>query len=110
MKRDFEPRRRRHSAAEIERILAEYRDGTHTQAEVAVRHGISVGTLGNWLRRAPTGGPVSPPDGDWIEVVSETPAATEAYRIELPGGRALVLGADWRPAAVRELVSLLCQP
>jgi len=103
------PRRRRHSPDVIERIVAEYRGGTSTQREVAERHGICVATLQNWLRKAES---LGSRDGDprWIEVIAEAPASSGSYRIELPRGRALVLGARWRPEEVRQLVSLLSLP
>lgn len=92
----------------IERIVAEYREGTSTQREVAKRHGICVGTLGNWLRRdrRPSTGAAN---HGWLEVVAEAPATAESYRIEVPRGRALVLGPGWRTTEVRQLLGLLTE-
>jgi transposase-like protein len=101
--------RRRHSPREIERIVAQYREGTHTQREIAERHGICVGTLRNWLERAAGNAPKEV-ERNWIEVIAEAPARSATYRIELPGARTLVLGAGWCRDEVRELVNLLCQP
>lgn len=102
------PLRRRHSPEQVARILTEYERGSATQREIAARHGLSVSTLQNWLRRQD--GRVPAPAPGWIEVVAEEPAATGVYRIELPHGRTLVLGAGWRPGEVRELVGVLGQP
>lgn len=102
------PVRRRHSPEQIDQILAEYERGSATQREVAARYAVNVGTIQNWLRRRRRPAPAS---GDgWIEVVAEEPAAAGVYRIELPHGRTLVLGAGWRPGEVRELVGVLGQP
>jgi transposase-like protein len=103
------PQGRRHSAGEIRRIVAQYREGTQTQREIAERHGICVGTLRNWLERTACNSSKSV-EGNWIEVIAEAPASSATYRIELPGARALVLGAGWRRDEVRELVNLLGQP
>ena len=89
--------------------MAEYREGTGTQREVAERHGICVATLQNWLRKSASCGSREA-DQPWIEVIAEAPASSGSYRIELPRGRALVLGARWLPEEVRQLVSLLSQP
>lgn len=102
-------RRRRYSAGEVQRIVAEYREGMRTQREIADQYGVCVGTLRNWLSRT-SSAPPARTDPGWIEVVAEAPSLGTTYRIELPGGRALVLGSGWRTDAVRELVGLLCTP
>jgi transposase-like protein len=79
-----------------------------TQRQLAAQHGISPGTLQNWLRRDREQSGSAPSHG-WLEVVAEAPSPAEAYRIELPRGRALVLGPRWRAAEVRELLSLLTE-
>lgn len=83
-----------------------YQGGSLTQREMAARHGISVGTLQNWLRRHSTGRSVRSGSG-WIEVIPESPRSTDTYRLEFAGDRALVLGPGWRPEEVRELVAIL---
>lgn len=93
----------------MERIVAEYQDGSSTQREIAERHGIGVGTLRNWLRRSEASGSSSS-EQPWIEVIAEAPTSSGTYRIELPQGRALVLGTRWRLEEVRQLVGLLSQP
>lgn len=106
--RSLSPRHRR-SPDEIQQILNEYRQGTLTQRQVAEANGVSVATLQNWLRRDPA--PARRVGGEWIEVVTEparTPAGT--YRLEHPSGCTLVLGTGWRPAEVRELLTLLSRP
>ena len=100
------PVRRRHAPEQVAGILAEYERGPATQREIADRHGVSVGTIQNWLRRRER--QVSASGNGWIEVVAEEAAAAGAYRIELPNGRTLVLGVGWRAGEVRELVGLLC--
>jgi transposase-like protein len=99
---------RRHSAEEISRILEQYRSGSCTQRDLAERHGVCVATIQNWLRRSRHD--VIPHPNDWIEVVAERTPMAESYRIELPNGRALVLGAEWRSTRVRELLETLSQP
>lgn len=89
--------------------MADYERGMENQREIATRHGISPGTLQNWLRRQRSSSKRES-DDPWIEVVAETPTPAAAYWIEFPGGRALVLGNGWRPNAVLELLSLLSRP
>ena len=87
----------------------EYQGGSLTQREMAARHGISVGTLQNWLRQQRSGKPERSGPG-WIEVIPESPTAKDIYRLEFPGGQVLVLGPGWRPEEVRALVGILRLP
>jgi transposase-like protein len=97
-------RRPRRSSAEIQRIVGEYRSGSHTQREFAQSQGICVATLQNWLRKEPAkaGTPT-----EWIEVVASERVKAGNYRIELSGNRTLVLDSDWQPSRVRELIRIL---
>lgn len=98
-------RRRRHTQEEIAAIVARYRRGEATQQDLARHHGICVGTLQNWLRKhAPRS---SASEDHWIELIPEVPKGGSSYRIEFPGGPALVLGSGWQAAEVRELVQAL---
>ena len=97
-------RRRRHGAAEIARIVRTYQAGSVTQRQLATEHGISVGTLQNWLRRHRTD---QGTEGEWVEVVAGPPVAAGRYRIEFPKGAVLVLTEDWREERVRVLAQIL---
>jgi DNA-binding transcriptional regulator YiaG len=99
-------RRQRRTAEEIQSALAEYQGSSLTQRQFAESRGISVATLQNWLRKARSA-PAEQSQSQWIEVVpSDKPRAAQ-YRIELPGSKALVLGNDWEPTVVRDLLQLL---
>lgn len=96
---------RRHTQEEIKAIVARYRRGEATQRDLAGHHGICVGTLQNWLRKhVPRSGAS---ETDWIELIPDAPKGGSPYRIEFPGGPALVLGSGWQAAEVRELVQAL---
>ena len=97
-------RRRRHGAAEIARIVRTYQAGSVTQRQLATEHGISVGTLQNWLRRHRTDHGTG---GEWVEVMAGPPVAAGRYRIEFPKGAVLVLTEDWREERVRVLAQIL---
>ena len=96
--------RRRHGAAEIARIVRTYETGSVTQRQLATEHGISVGTLQNWLRRHRKDHGTG---GEWVEVVAGPPVAAGTYRIEFPKGPVLVLTEDWREERVRVLAQIL---
>jgi len=105
--RDIQPRRRqRRTAEEIQETLAEYRSSSLTQRQFAESRGICVATLQNWLRKARSA-PAEQAQSPWIEVVPGDKPRTAQYRIELPGSKALVLGSDWEPRVVRDLLQLL---
>lgn len=96
----------RHPQIDIEQITAEYQAGHCTQRELAERHGVSVGTIQNWLRRHRTGHPAR--TGGWVEILPTGPRTAGDYRIELPNGRVVVLAGDWKAGRVRELIEAVC--
>lgn len=97
--------RRHRSPEEIEKILALYSRGGVTQRELAVRHGVCLGTIQNWLRRRSR--PTSDEKSGWVELIPNASKPASTYRIEFPGGMALALGPGWRAAEVRELVGVI---
>ena len=98
--------RRRSSESSILEVVRAYERGTVTQRELALRHGVCVGTIRNWLRRGERG--PSPSAEPWIELIPEARVPSPAgYRIECPGGHVLVLSSGWEAARVRELLQAL---
>jgi DNA-binding transcriptional regulator YiaG len=100
-------RRQRRTAIEIQNALAEYQSASLTQRQFAESRGISMATLQNWLRKAR---PAAGDRSQWIEVVPSDKTKAAQYRIELPGSKVLVLGNDWQPQVVRDLLQLLSTP
>ena len=98
----------RHTAINIEKIAAEYEAGGCTQRELAERHGVSVATIQNWLRRHRASRPAGV--GGWVEILPAEPRTAGDYRIELPNGRVVVLAGDWQASRVRELIEAVCAP
>lgn len=99
--------RKRRSRAEIDRLVADYRNSGQTQESFAREHGLNVGTLRGWLYRRRGG-----EDGGLREVVVRAvaePGARKAMvvvrtargvEVELP----LSAGSGWIERMVRELV------
>lgn len=87
-------RRRRATAEERQRWIEAWERSQQTQAEFAAQHGLSVGTLRNWLRRAPRPSADERPRPKFVEVDLERlvgPQATARsgsweFEIRSPGG------------------------
>lgn len=87
-------------------VVHAYQSGTVTQRELALRYGVCVGTIRNWLRRMEQSSSVS--SEPWIELIPEpTVPCSGGYRVECPGGYVLVLPSNWESRRVRELIQTL---
>lgn len=87
-------------------VVRAYESGTVTQRELAIQHGVCVGTIRNWLRRMER--PPSASSDPWIELIPEpTVPCAGGYRVECPGGYVLALPSNWEARRVRELAQTL---
>jgi len=112
---------RRRTAAEVDGILAAYRQSGLTQRVFARQAGFGVSTLQYWLRqrqsgcRAKFGKPspgVKPPGISLLEVelansAPELRTSAALYEIELPDGIRLRLAGGFVDGEVRRLLNLL---
>ena len=93
------------TAAQRAKAVTDYRASGLTQREFAARAGISVGTLGNWLRQA--GNPPAAEPVSFLELPRLGTAARAAYKVHLPQGLALEVPSGFAASEVKELLRLL---
>ena len=94
---------RRHSPAQKNRLLAQYRRSGLTQKQFAAQAGIGYSTLTLWLRKAATARKASPSALVTVpNLLSAT--ATVAYRLRFAGGLSVEVAPGFR---TEELASLL---
>lgn len=112
--------RRHRSVAEAEAILERYFESGLTQRVFAERNGVSVSSLGYWLRRArSTPQAISGKSSEsragarsLLEVELAAPTRrsmpeARLYEIELPGGERLRVSGGFDAEEVRRLLALL---
>ena len=113
-------RRRNRSRAEREEILAEYVESGLSQVEFCLERGISVGTMGYWLRKArefEEGVEEPAASGGFVEVqvtgggMTPFPVAgmleTARYEVVLRDGKRLVIGTGFKTSEVAALLDVL---
>lgn len=104
MKRSFSRstpsgRRRRATVEERQQWIESWAQSQQTQAEFAAEHGLSVGTLRNWVRRASHGWAEERPRPKFVEIDLERLVGSEAtprcgsweFEIRLPCGRVVAV-------------------
>ncbi len=99
-------RKRKSSRAAWESLVREWRAGDLTQREFARRKGIAITPFSRWscrLRRGGKGGVALVP----VRVVGESSPPSAAFRVELAGGRALLVPASFDAPALRRPVAAL---
>ena len=95
--------RRRRSASEVERLVAEFRASGLSVARFAADQGVAPGTVYLWLRACPEAGPalvpvrVTPPAGGGAEPIRLVHPS--GWRVEFPSGLA--------PSALASLLNSL---
>ena len=99
-------RKKKRSRAEWTKLVEEWHAGDLSQKAFARRKGIAPATLSWWAyrlrREAREQGALVP-----VDVVEDAPAGTGEFRLELAGGRTVVVPASFEAAALRRLVSAL---
>ena len=95
--------RRRHTPAQKNTLLVEYRRSGLTQKEFATQAGIGYSTLTYWLRKALSSS--KPRKPAFVAVPNLlSPAAAPTYRLRLAGGWSVEVASGFQP---EELASLL---
>ena len=104
--RDIVRVRKWSTAAQRAKTLAEFRTSGLTQREFAHRAGISVSSLGNWLRQE---GDRASQDREpsFVEIPALVAPSARAYRVELSGGVSLEVPRGFAVAEVKELLGLI---
>ncbi len=105
-------RRRRHSKAERERILAQYTSSGLSQVRFAESNRISISTFQNWLRKSRDSQADSNPEGlipvRLVPGLGPTkPTSSELFEIELANGSVIRISPGFDPDEVRVLVKIL---
>ena len=100
--------RKRFTAMERARIIAEYRNSGLTQRQVAERFGISCGCLSIWLRQARENASGGSPQG-WLELPALPANVAVSYKLQLRGGATLEVPPGFRRQEVFDLLRLLTQ-
>jgi transposase-like protein len=98
--------RRRHTAAQKDKILAAYQRSSASQKEFAAQAGIGHSTLTLWLRQAS----VRKAKGTaFVSVPNLFSAATPApaYRVQWPQGLSVEVAAGFRPGELDALLRLI---
>jgi transposase-like protein len=95
--------RRHHTAAQKDRLLAQYRRSGLTQRQFAAKAGIGYSTLTLWLRRAATASKPSKSAFVAVPNLLSTPATT-AYRLRFSGGLSVEVASGFQS---EELAALL---
>ena len=101
--------RRRHTAAQREKLLVAYRRSGLTQKAFAAQTGIGHSTLTSWLRKAgdpPSAEPAEDPPA-LIRVPNLLPPAGRgpAYRLEFAGGLTVEVARGFDPEELRRLLA-----
>ena len=90
------------TAGQRRKTLAEYRSSGLTQREFASRAGVSVGTLGNWLRKErKQAGEASV---SFVEVPLAERKPTASYKVRLANGTALEIPSGFEASEVETLL------
>ena len=108
--------RKRFTPAQRRQILADYQAGGLTQREFASRAGVSLASLGKWLR-ARRLSPAEPSGPGFLELPlpsaarpasggPEAPGSQGAYKMHLPDGLCLELPRGFSPEEARQLLQL----
>ena len=94
---------RRHTPAQKDQLLAQYRRSGLTQKQFAAKAGIGYSTLTLWLRKAAPGS--KPPKSEFVAVPNLlSPTTSTAYRLRFSGGLSVEVASGFR---TEELSSLL---
>ena len=99
-------KRKKRSRAEWTRLVQEWHGGDLSQKAFAKRKGIAPTTLSWWacrLRREARGQAGLVP----VAVVDDAPAGSGEFRLEVAGGRTVLVPASFDAVALRRLVSVL---
>jgi transposase len=117
---DFERRRRRWSADQKQRIIAESFAPGASVAEVARRYGLNANMLFTWRRRERRA--VDESDGAPVNIVpvrvvetppsaiATTPGSTGRIEIVLVGGERIIVGPDVDATALARIIKALTRP
>jgi hypothetical protein len=99
-------KRKKRSRAEWTKLVEEWQAGELGQRAFARRRGIAPTTLSWWawrLRSEARDRAALVP----VEVIDDAPASTGEFRVEVAGGRTVVVPASFDATALRRLVSAL---
>lgn len=97
-------RRRRHTRAEIEQIVARYRASGLTQAEFAAQAGLRPWSLRNWLSQQRRGVAPAASGGPHFASVQLCPAPVGTITVRWPQGVQVEVAVPLDPASVGQLV------
>ena len=97
--------RRRHTAAQRDKIVAAYRRSRLTQKDFAAQAGIGHSTLTLWLRQA---GAREPGSSTFVPIANLWPAASApAYRLQLARGVSVEVAPGFCVEELRTLLQLI---
>jgi len=99
-------KRKKRSRAEWTKLVEEWQAGDLSQKAFARRRGIATTTLSWWacrLRREARDRAALVP----VDVIDDAPASSGEFRVEVAGGRTVVVPASFDAGALRRLVSAL---
>ncbi len=103
--------RRRWTADEKQRIVAESLSAPRNVSATARRHGLSAGQLFTWRRLAREGKLMSAsemtPFVPAVVACGDSPAGGGRMEIVISGGRRVIVGSDVDPAALRRVLDVL---
>ena len=92
-------KRKFRSAAQIRKVLNEFKESGLSQREFALKRNIPLSTLSSWLRKEPLA--VTPPEFPEVIPVGTISEAASLLEIEFPGGEVLRIGAGCRSQDLR---------
>jgi hypothetical protein len=104
-------RRRRRTPAEIQQIVSEFKSGELTQKEFCRRQGLTLSTLGRYLRRGPGSSEASNGGLVAVELAVNKGGAKASggcgLSVSVGSGRRIVVEAGFDAASLQRLVQVL---
>lgn len=103
-------RGRRHTAAEIQQIVSEFKSGELTQEEFCRRQGLTLSTLGRYLRQVRASSEASNPGLVAVELAVKKGAKACGgcgLSVSVASGRRIVVEAGFDAATLQRLMEVL---
>ncbi len=90
-------------------LVAAWRRGEGTQAEIAARHGMPTPSFGWWCHRI-VDEPAKAPDFVAVDVVPDEGESTAPFEVRLRGGRSVRVAPDFDADTLSRLLAVLERP